>query len=183
MTSRNGYIRLATEDPDLEEGSVEKGGYGGLQDGPHRDWEKGRATAGGGKKRKGLRPGLFHMFGDRWKYAANHMSVAIASQSESEQEAERIELTEIRSKRRRNRVKSSNKSPKSPKTSKARSKFRFNIIEEPILPGDTVQRVALRYNCPVSDRYKVHILNSVSLLGLCLKYSTPYPCFVCRVQK
>lgn len=92
------------------------------------------------------------MFGDRWKYAANHMSATLASQSESEHEAERLELMEIRPKRpklRRGRIKSS--SSKSPKISKGKQRFKFNIIEEPILPGDTLQRVALRYSCPVSD--------------------------------
>lgn len=95
LESRNGYFRLPTADPDVEEGSGATGNYGGIQRGPHRDWD----TAGGGQrhgggmksKKKGiLRPGLFHMFGDRWKYAANHVSVAIASQTESEQEAEKL---------------------------------------------------------------------------------------------
>lgn len=141
--SRNGYSRLPIADPDVAEGSVEARGYG-----PHRDWDR---VATQGRKKGTVKPGLFHMFGDRWKYAANHMSVAIASQSESEHEAERVELMEIRPKRpklRRGRIKSSGKSPK---TSEGKQKFRFNIIEEPILPGDTVQRVALRYSCPVSD--------------------------------
>lgn len=147
-------MRLPTADPDVIEGSGATGGYGGLQHGPHRDWDTaGQAlNSRKGKKNAGLnqRPGLFHMFGDRWKYAANHVSAAIASQSESEHEGEKIELTEIKPKRpklRRGRLKSSSRSPK---MSKSRSKFRFQIIEEPILPGDTVQRVALRYNCPVS---------------------------------
>lgn len=157
LDSRNGYMRLPTADPDVMEGSGATGGYGGIQHGPHRDWDTVGETlnsrGGKGKKKATLnnqRPGLFHMFGDRWKYAANHVSAAIASHSESEHEAEKIELTEIKPKRpklRKGRLKSSSRSPK---TSKSRQKFRFQIIEEPILPGDTVQRVALRYGCPVS---------------------------------
>ena len=155
---RNGYTRLPTVDPDVVEGSGATGSYGGVQYGPHRDldpavYQELNSRGGKSKKSPGLnhRPGLFHMFGDRWKYAANHVSVAIASQSESEQEAEKIELTEIRSKRpklRRGRIKSNSKSPKSAKSKQPR--FKFNIVEEPILPGDTVHRVALRYSCPVS---------------------------------
>ena len=163
MTSlgpRNGYTRLPTADPDFPEST---GMYNGVQNGPHRDWDAAQIAQGlnyqagehgGGKnKKKGSlnhRPGLFHMFGDRWKYAANHVSVAIASQSESEQEAEKIELTDFRIRRpkpRRGRIKSGSKSPKA---SKQKHKFKFNTIEEPILPGDTVQRVALRYGCTVS---------------------------------
>lgn len=160
LASRNGYTRLPMVDPDIIEGSGATGGYGGVQYGPHRDLdavagkELNNSSRGGKSKNKkpslNHKPGLFHMFGDRWKYAANHVSVAIASHSESEQDAEKIELTEIRSKRpklRRGRVKSSSKSPKSAKSKQQR--FKFSIVEEPILPGDTVQRVALRYSCPV----------------------------------
>ena len=89
------------------------------------------------------------MFGSRGKYASNYVSVALSDQSESEQERERIELIEMkprRSKHRRARL----KSPKSPRSSTARTKMNFNVIEEPILPDDTVQRVALRYGVPVS---------------------------------
>ena len=151
--SRNGYTRLPTADPDqYVEGVGAVGDYGGIQYGLHRDWDSLEAK---GKKKPppsaNYRPGLFHMFGDRWKYAANHVSVALASQTESEQEAEKIELTDFRSKRpkyRRTRVKSNSKSPRTPKQ---KSKFKFNTIEEPILPGDTLQRVALRYGCPVSE--------------------------------
>lgn len=158
LESRNGYTRLPTVDPDVVEGSGAIGGYGGIQHGPHRDWDSigsGRVmnARGGGKTKKAAlshRPGLYHMFGDRWKYAANHVSVALASQSESEHEAEKIELVELKSKKpkhRRGRLKSNSRSPKSNKQKQA---FKFNIIEEPILPGDTVLRVALRYSCPVS---------------------------------
>ncbi len=158
LGSRNGYTRLPTVDPDTIEGTGATGGYGGIQYGPHRDLDTAagqelNSSHGGKSKKSNLnhRPGLFHMFGDRWKYAANHISVARASQSESEHDAEKIELTEIRSKRpklRRGRVKSSSKSPKSVKSKQPR--FKFTIIEEPIQPGDTVQRIALRYSCPVS---------------------------------
>ena len=89
------------------------------------------------------------MFGNRGKYAGNHVSVSLADQSESEQEGERIELTDFKprkTKHRRSRL----KSPKSPKTPQSRTKMNFNVIEEPILPDDTVQRVSLRYGVPVS---------------------------------
>lgn len=86
------------------------------------------------------------MFGSRGKYAANHVSVSLADQSESEQERERIELTDFRLKKVKRRARL--KSPKSPHST--RTKMNFNVIEEPILPNDTVQRVSLRYGVPVS---------------------------------
>ena len=89
------------------------------------------------------------MFGARGKYAANQVSVALSDKSESEQERERIELIEMkprRTKYRRGRL----KSPKSPHTSTTKTKMNFNVIEEPILPDDTVLRVSLRYGVPVS---------------------------------
>lgn len=184
MTSlglRNGYTRLPTADPDVPKST---GVYNDVQHEPHRDWDAAQISqglnyqtgghGGGGKNKKmgGLdhRPGLFHMFGDRWKYAANHVSVAIASQSESEQEAEKIELTDLRVRRpkpRRGRVKSGSKSPKA---SKQKHKFKFNTIEEPILPGDTVQRVALRYGCAVSQlplHYNTPIQHDQHFFCLC----------------
>lgn len=88
------------------------------------------------KLTKTLRPGLFYMFGDRGRYA-DHCS-------ESE---ETIELREVKPRRPKHRRLRGPKSPKSPKT--PRIKQKFNVIEEPILPGDTVQRVALRYGCHV----------------------------------
>lgn len=161
-SSRNGYTRLPTADPDQlsSEGS---GYYGGILHGPHTDRDAAlklnvpRAAVRDKKKHTPpippSRPGLFYMFGDRGKYAANHISVAIASQSGSEQEAERIELTEFKPKKpkfRRGRIKSGSSSvARSPKI-KSRQKFKLSIIEEPLLPGDTLQRVALRYNCPVN---------------------------------
>ena len=102
------------------------------------------------------------MFGSRGKYAANHISASLADQSESEQERERIELTDFKpkkSKHRRARL----KSPKSPRF--ARTKMNFNVIEEPILPDDTVQRVSLRYGVPVS--VNCASLNKLELLFLC----------------
>ena len=152
LGSKNGYTLLPTIDSDVVEGAGAVGDYGGVQYGPHRDWNAMKLNSherkGSKKSPINHRPGLFYMFGDRLKYAANHVSVVLASQSESECDAERIELTEIRSKRpkflRRGRIKSSSKTPK-PKT-------KVTVIEEPVQPGDTVQRVALRYNCPVSTK-------------------------------
>ncbi len=154
VNSRNGYSRLPTVDPD--EDSL---GYGVINTGPHRDYDAAIKLnqPSSRNKKKGpaasplpSRPGLFYMFGERGKHAANHVSVAIASQSESEQDAERIELMEIKAKKpkhRRGRLKSGSGNPtKAPKV-KGRSKF--TIIEEPILPGDTLERIVLRYNCPV----------------------------------
>lgn len=95
------------------------------------------------------------MFGSRGKYAANKVSVALSDQSESEeQERERIELLEMkprRTKYRRGRL----KSPKSPQSLTARTQMNFNVIEEPILPDDTVQRVSLRYGVPVSTAISI----------------------------
>lgn len=158
--TRNGYTRVLTADPDEVDILEASGNYGGIKHGPHIDRDVGmklnnpRATV---KSKKKLplppsRPGLFYMFGGRGKYAANHISVAIASQSESEQEAEKIELTEFKSKKpkfRRARIGSGSSGVvRSPKISKSRSKFKFSAVE-PLLPGDTLQRVALRYNCQV----------------------------------
>lgn len=156
---RNGYTRLPTVDPDKDIPNS----AGVVISGPHRDQDAAlklnNPRVSKGKKKNPVsplpsRPGLFYMFGDRGKYAANHVSVAIASQSESEHEAERIELMELKAKRpkhRRGRLKSgSSNSAKSPKA-KSRPRLKFTIIEEPILPGDTLERVALRYNCPVSN--------------------------------
>ena len=140
MTSRNGYTRLPVIDQDTS-GSTSYGAASAPL-----------PTSLSSKRKKGtraLRPGLFYMFGSRGKYAANQVSVALSDQSESEQERERIELIEMkprRSKYRRGRL----KSPKSPQSSTTRTKMNFNVIEEPILPDDTVQRVSLRYGVPVS---------------------------------
>ena len=119
--SKNDYTKLSTVDPDIltAEGT------------------------GGGQKSKmapprSLRPGLFYMFGERGRYAAEHS------------ESEEIELMEMKPRRQKHRRVRTPKSPESPKTLKSKQP-RVNLIVEPILPGDTVQRVALRYGCPVSD--------------------------------
>lgn len=76
-----------------------------------------------------LKPGLFVMFSkDRQKLPS---------------ESEEIEMTNLKPKRPKHRRL---KSPKSPSSKKSRQE----LIEEPLLPGDTIQRVALRYACPVS---------------------------------
>ena len=141
MTSKNGYTRLPVVDPDTS-GSTSYGAASA----PMPILHHGRRKKGS-RTPTALRPGLFYMFGSRGKYAANHVSASLADQSESEQERERIELTDFKprkSKYRRARL----KSPKSPRVSKP--KMNFNVIEEPILPDDTVQRVSLRYGVPVS---------------------------------
>ena len=162
LGSRNGYTRLPTADPDRVAVLEDCGDYGVTKGGPHVDRDavmklNNSHTYVKGKKRAGVhsplpdRPGLFYMFGERGKYAANHISVAIASQSESEKEKEKIELTEFRPKKikfRSSRARSgSTGDSKNPKVSRTRHKLRF---DEPLLPGDTLQRVALRYNCSVS---------------------------------
>lgn len=89
---------------------------------------------------KSLRPGLFHMFGERGKYAMDSVS------------DEEIELIEVRGNERRWRRPKSPKSPKSPKTPKLKkAKHKIRLIKEPIQEGDTLQRVALRYGVPVSS--------------------------------
>lgn len=55
-------------------------------------------------------------------------------------ESEEIEMTDLKRKRPKHRK------PKSPSSKKPRQQ----IIEEPLLSGDTIQRVSLRYACPVS---------------------------------
>ena len=140
MTSKNGYTRLPVIDQDTS-GSTSYGAASA----PLPSSLSGRRKKGS----RALRPGLFYNFGSRGKYAANTFSVALSDQSESEREGERIELIEMkprRSKYRRARL----KSPRSPRSSTIRTKMNFNVIEEPILPDDTVQRVALRYGVPVS---------------------------------
>ena len=103
------------------------------------------AESGGHKSKmapRSLRPGLFYMFGERGRYVAEHS------------ESEEIELVEMKPKRQKHRRVRTPKSPKSPRTPKSKQP-RINTIVEPILPGDTVQRVALRYGCPVSEICRV----------------------------
>ena len=120
--SKNGYSRLPTEEP----GSGLAGEEAGL---------KKRAPP------RSLRPGLFYMFGDRGRYAQEHS------------DSEEVDLSEAKPPAPRRPKHRKAKSPKSPKTPVAGKCFRapFALIEEPILADDTVQRVALRYSCPVSD--------------------------------
>ena len=146
MTERNGYTLLPVIDQDTS-GSTSYGAASAPL-----------PSSLSSKRKKGtrnLRPGLFYMFGSRGKYAANKVSVALSDQSESEeQERERIELLEMkprRTKYRRGRL----KSPKSPQSLTARTQMNFNVIEEPILPDDTVQRVSLRYGVPVSTAISI----------------------------
>ena len=79
-----------------------------------------------------LKPGLFVMFS---KERRNLPS-----------ESEEIEMAEMKKKKPKHRKLKSPKSPKSPNTKKTRQE----IIEEPLLSGDTIQRVSIRYACPVS---------------------------------
>ncbi len=163
MTSRNGYTRLPVVDQDTS-GSTSYGAASAPLPTSLSSKRKKQGT-------RTLRPGLFYMFGSRGKYAANQVSVALSDQSESEQERERIELIEMkprRSKYRRGRL----KSPKSPQSSTARTKMNFNVIEEPILPDDTVQRVSLRYGVPVS--IVIQIAKSVNMYSF-VNYHPPLP--------
>lgn len=78
------------------------------------------------------KPGLFVMFGkDR--------RPTVASDS-----GEEIELAEFKPRKPKHRRVRGPKSPVAVKREK------FDTIEEPLLPGDTLQRVALRYACSVS---------------------------------
>lgn len=76
-----------------------------------------------------LRPGLYASFGK------NRRVTTVSDQEE-------LEMVKIKPRRTKH------KKPRSPST-KIRP-MRVNIIEEPLLPGDSLQRVALRYGCPVS---------------------------------
>ena len=87
-----------------------------------------------GRTEKSPRPGLFFMFGDRGKKYAVDPS-----------DSEEIEMTELNRKRK----KPKRRKLRSPKGGKSKSPLIY--VEEPILPGDTLQRVALRYDCRVSS--------------------------------
>ena len=144
-SAKRGYSRVPTVDPDSFASSSNYGAAANpspSSPGPYHHEQvlkkkKGKTTP------RNLRPGLFYQFGDRGTYAtANHASVSFASRSESEHEGERIELMDIkprRSKLKRGKLKT--------------NKNKTIVVEEPILPGDTVQRVALRYGCRVSALY------------------------------
>lgn len=129
MFGKNGYSRLPTEDPGKA--------------------ERVEGEACGKRGPRDLRPGVFYMFGQRARYAAAHS------------ESEEMELSEVKLPAHRRPKHRRHKSPKSPKTPTSAGKGfrpRFTLIEEPILPGDTVQRVALRYSCPVSAASGAHHL-------------------------
>lgn len=135
MSSKRGYSLVSTVDPDSFASSSN---YGAAANSSTPDVpvpkKKTKAIP------RSLRPGLFVQFGDRGKFAP-----ALAKCSESENEGERIELVPIkprRSKLKRGRL----KSPKSG----GYDRNKTIVIDEPILPGDTIQRVALRYGCRVS---------------------------------
>ncbi|KAL5482276.1 hypothetical protein EMCRGX_G022582 [Ephydatia muelleri] len=103
-----------------------------------------------GRTQKSLRPGLFFMFGDRGK---NYVV--------SESDSEGIEMTELNRKRK----KPKRRKPKSPKEGTCKSPFVF--IEEQVLPGDTLQRVALRYDCREADvRRANHLYNNQDFFAL-----------------
>ena len=118
MSKKNGYVRIPTEDPFLQNSTSRKA-----------------------KVPKSLRPGLFYMFGNRGRFAVDH----------SDSEKENVELKEMRPRRPKHRK---SKSPKSPQNKQPKQKLVMTCIEEPILQGDTVQRIALRYGCPVSELYE-----------------------------
>ena len=76
-----------------------------------------------------LKPGLFINFGkDRHQV-----------QSESEE----VEMATFKRKKPRHKRSKGSKSPTTKKPP-------IEVILEPLLPGDTIQRVSLRYACPVS---------------------------------
>ena len=89
-----------------------------------------------------LKPGLFvHFSKDRRMNRFGHAS-----------ESEDIEMSEIKPRRPKHRKL---KSPKSPSSKRPHQEF----VEEPVLDGDTIQRIALRYSCPVSSpsSHKPHV--------------------------
>lgn len=143
ITTKRGYSQVPTVDPDSF-GSSSNYGASANPD-PHHYHDPVLKKKKGKTTPKNLRPGLFYQFGDRGKFAANNTSVALANRSESEHEGERIELVDFKPRR----AKLKKGKLKSPKTV-GYSRNKTVVLEEPILPGDTVQRVALRYGCRVS---------------------------------
>ncbi len=79
-----------------------------------------------------LKPGLFVQFGK------DRMSRPQVSESED------IEMKDLKPRKKHRKP----KSPKSPTS----HRFRQEMINEPILEGDTIQRISLRYSCPVSTK-------------------------------
>ena len=136
MSSKYGYSKLPTADPGPFKSSSNYGAAANPIPDPILKKKRGKTAP------RNLRPGLFYQFGDRGK--------KFASGGHSESDHEGIELLDLkprRTKLKRGRLKSP-RSPASKTTSYSRS--RTLLVEEPILPGDTVQRVALRYGCRVS---------------------------------
>ena len=78
-----------------------------------------------------LKPGLFVMFSKDGRIGKKHVS-----------DSEDIEMSEIKPRKSKHKRL---KSPKSPSSKRPRQEF----VEEPVQLGDTIQRVALRYSCPV----------------------------------
>jgi hypothetical protein len=95
------------------------------------------------------KPGLFVKFSkDRHRKEYNSGS------------EEKIEMTELRRKKPKSKKL---KSPKSPISKRPR----YQIIEEPLLPGDTIQRISLRYSCPVAEIRRLNKLyNDGDIHGL-----------------
>lgn len=113
MSSKNGYVRLSTVDPD-ESGGVQLNKPSALQPDPPN-----------------LRPGLFVAF-------SKHR--VPPSLERLHDDTEEIEMSRMKPRRTKHRK------PKSPSTKKPRQE----LVVEPLIPGDTLQRVSLRYGCPVS---------------------------------
>ncbi len=142
MNSRYGYSQLPTVDPDSLASSSNYGAAANPTPDPILKKKRPKVVP------RPLRPGLFVQFGDRGRFAEK-------VQSESDHEA--MELVEIKPRRAKLR-RGKPKSPNSKGTSYSRS--RMVLVEEPILPGDTVLRVALRYGCRVSVRVPVYCVCS-----------------------
>lgn len=83
-----------------------------------------------------LKPGLFVQFSTDRRVNQHQVS-----------ESEEIELKDLKPRRKPRKL----KSPKSP-SDKIRQHHK--VVEEPVLEGDTIQRISLRYSCPVSSEYK-----------------------------
>ena len=104
-----------------------------------------------------LKPGLFVMFGKDRRPVKT-----VASDS-----GEEIELAEFKPRKPKHRRVRTPKSPVMVKREK------FETIEEPLLPGDTLQRVALRYACAVSMR--------TSMRATMLQLAGQFP-FTCSID-
>ena len=88
-----------------------------------------------------LKPGLFVMFSKDGRIGKKHVS-----------DSEDIEMAEIKPRKSKHKRL---KSPKSPSSKRPRQEF----VEEPVQLGDTIQRVALRYSCPVC--YKSMVISGM----------------------